>query len=79
VRSDSKREEFEMNSVTLLNQSNESHNNEALHNALKLISKMEIKPVREESWFDDLYDNDFSSVYELQNGESWMDDLDEAA
>ena len=57
----------------------ESHNSETLNNALKLIAKMDIKPVRDESWFDDLDDNDCSSEYELQNGESWMDDLDEAA
>ena len=57
----------------------ETHNSQALHNALKLIRKMDIKPVRDESWFDDLDDNDCSSEYELQNGESWMDDLDEAA
>jgi len=64
---------------TLLNHPYETHNIEALHNALKLIGKREIKPVREESWFDDLYDIDYRSEYELQNGEGWMDDLDEAA
>lgn len=33
-----------------------------------------------ESWFDDLYDMDYDGPEdETQNGESWMDDLDEAA
>jgi hypothetical protein len=78
VRNDRNGEEFKMNIDTSIHPY-EIHNSEALYNALKLISKMDIKPVHEESWFDDLYDNDYCSEYELQNGESWMDDLDEAA
>jgi hypothetical protein len=37
---------------------------------------MDIKPLRCESWFDDLYDGPEDDT---QIDESWMDDLDEAA
>jgi hypothetical protein len=57
----------------------ETHNIEVLYKALKLIGEMDVKAVRGESWFDDLYDADYNSEYEMPSDESWMDNLDEAA
>jgi hypothetical protein len=54
----------------------ETNRIEAFNNTLKLVGDMDIKPLRCESWFDDLYDGPEDDT---QIDESWMDDLDEAA
>jgi hypothetical protein len=64
---------------SLLDHSSDTHKIEALYKALRLIGEIDVKPVRGESWFDDLYDADYGPEYEIQSDESWMDDLDEAA
>lgn len=64
---------------TLLDYPSETHRIEAFYDALKLVGDMDIKPVRGESWFDDLYDSGYGPEDKTQIDESWMDDLDEAA
>jgi hypothetical protein len=64
---------------TLLDHSNETHRIEAFYNALKLVGEMDVKPPRDESWFDDLYDFNHGPEDNTSNDDGWMDDLDEAA
>jgi hypothetical protein len=68
-----------MTSRILPEQTHETHRIEAFYNALKTIGDMDAKPLRGESWFDDLYSAEHSPESEIRFDEGWLDDLDEAA
>jgi hypothetical protein len=68
-----------MNVENLLEDSTEKHRIESFYNALKSVGDMDSKSLHDASWFDDLYANEQSSLYEMHVDESWLDDLDEAA
>lgn len=67
-----------MISDVLLDHPSGTHKIEAFYKALKSVGEMDVKPVRAESWFDDLYNTNHRHEYENQD-DLWMDDLDEAA
>jgi hypothetical protein len=71
--------EDKMEADTLLAHASNPLEIRAYYKMLELIGEKDVIPARGESWFDDIYDNDYSSEYEIQSIESWMDDLDEAA
>jgi hypothetical protein len=61
----------------LFENAGESNRYEAFTKALKLVGEMDVKPVRSESWLDDLDDFDHDPREEIQIDEGWMDDLDD--
>jgi hypothetical protein len=67
-----------MNSASTLVCTSETHRIEAFYNALKSVGDMNVKSVRGDSWFDDLYSSEYTSSEEIQVDQGWMDDLDEA-
>jgi hypothetical protein len=63
---------------TLLSSQSSTHRIEALYKALMSVGEMDVKPLRGDSWFDDLYVTGHGPEDDMNN-ENWMDDLDEAA
>ena len=57
-----------------------NHRNEAFCDALKSIGAMDIRPIQDEGWLDDLLETDHGLVDGV-DAEDWMDDdyLDDAA
>jgi hypothetical protein len=68
-----------MTSSILWQQTHETHRIEAFYNALKTIGDMDTRPIRGESWFDDLYSTEHSPESEIRVAEGWLDDMDEEA